>query len=529
MPLWGGHLIDRRFDVVVVGGGVGGCAAAYALRNSGLTVAMTDQCDWIGGQLTSQAVPPDEHPWIEQCGCSTSYRTFRNLVRAHYRLHRRLHDAAVAEEWLNPGRGWVSKLCAEPAVALKVLELMLEPQVAGGTLTILRGWKPLSADASGGTARSVLFETPDGPQTLSARIFMDSSELGDLLPLAGVPYRVGSESASETGELHATEHAEPDNVQGITWCFAMAYDPEGDYRSSAPQGYEFWTTWAPEFWTGPLLSWDTVHAHTGKAYRWTLFADEHDRRMGLFDYRQIVSRSTLNEPGTLDATIVNWPQNDYFLKTTLDVSNDELASAFVEAKQLSKCLLHWLQNDAPRPDGRQGYPGLHLRPDLTGTSDGFAQYPYIRQSRRIEAMFTVLEQHVSTHDNPNRNTAPSFWDTVGIGAYRIDLHPSANGRGTVDFSSLPFEIPLGALVPRQSGNVIAAGKCIGTTHITNGCYRLHPVEWSIGEAAGVLAAYCMEHSMSPQDVYADRSRVAEVQGRLTSLGVPLKWPLLGPL
>ncbi|MGG2474547.1 FAD-dependent oxidoreductase, partial [Rhizobium sp. BR5] len=34
-------------------------------------------------------------------------------------------------------------------------------------------------------------------------------------------------------------------------------------------------------------------------------------------------------------------------------------------------------------------------------------------------------------------------------------------------------------------------KNIGTTHITNGCYRLHPVEWNIGEVAGMLAAYCL--------------------------------------
>src|SRR5690348_9169023 len=55
-------------DLVIAGGGLGGCAAALAALGQGLTVVLTETTDWIGGQLTSQAVPPDEHPWIEQFG-----------------------------------------------------------------------------------------------------------------------------------------------------------------------------------------------------------------------------------------------------------------------------------------------------------------------------------------------------------------------------------------------------------------------------------------------------------------------------
>ncbi|SIB81556.1 FAD dependent oxidoreductase [Mycobacteroides abscessus subsp. abscessus] len=58
------------------------------------------------------------------------------------------------------------------------------------------------------------------------------------------------------------------------------------------------------------------------------------------------------------------------------------------ARQLSLSLLYWMQTEAPRPDGGQGYKGLRLRPDVTGTDDGLAMYPYIRESRRIKAEFT---------------------------------------------------------------------------------------------------------------------------------------------
>src|SRR5438309_7110194 len=78
---------EFRCDVAIVGGGVGGCAAALAACRNGMRVIMTEETDWVGGQLTSQAVPPDEHPWIESFGCTALYRSYRNRVRDYYRTH----------------------------------------------------------------------------------------------------------------------------------------------------------------------------------------------------------------------------------------------------------------------------------------------------------------------------------------------------------------------------------------------------------------------------------------------------------
>jgi NADPH-dependent 2,4-dienoyl-CoA reductase/sulfur reductase-like enzyme len=59
-------------DVVVIGAGFGGCAAALAAARHGLRVVMTEETDWIGGQLTAQAVPLDENAWIESTGGTRS-------------------------------------------------------------------------------------------------------------------------------------------------------------------------------------------------------------------------------------------------------------------------------------------------------------------------------------------------------------------------------------------------------------------------------------------------------------------------
>ena len=186
-----------------------------------------------------------------------------------------------------------------------------------------------------------------------------------------------------------------------------------------------------------------------------------------------------------------------------------------------------MQTEAPTYDGGTGYPGLRLRHDVTDTADGLAKYPYIRESRRIRADFTVTEQDVGVAARGALEGAAEFRDSVGIGSYRIDLHPSTGGGSGryIDVASWPFQIPLGALLPRREWRTCCPpDKNIGTTHITNGCYRLHPVEWNIGEAAGALAAYCLDTGSAPRKVHTDQAKLDEYQKLLVGLGVELSWP-----
>ena len=126
-------------------------------------------------------------------------------------------------------------------------------------------------------------------------------------------------------------------------------------------------------------------------------------------------------------------------------------------------------------------------------------------------------------------SGPIAFQTGGRGSYRIDLHPTTGGRNYVDMSCLPFQIPLGALIPRRIENLLPACKNLGMTHLTNGCYRLHPVEWNIGEAAGALAAFCHRRRKQPRQVRNDGKLLAEFQASLRDQGFELEWPRLQPL
>jgi len=252
--------------------------------------------------------------------------------------------------------------------------------------------------------------------------------------------------------------------------------------------------------------------------------------LNLWNYRRVIHKNNF-EPGVYpgDVTGVNWPQNDYFLGNLIGDGEEGFQRHFERGKQLSLSLFYWLQTEVPRPDGGQGWPGLRLRPDVMGTEDGLAKYPYVRESRRIKAMFTVLEEHVGKANRAlvtgkDQNTAADFYDSVGIGYYHIDLHPSSRGDNYIDFGSLPFQIPLGTLLPQRMQNLLPANKNIGTTHITNGCYRLHPVEWSIGESVGMLVAYALDKKLIPRAVREQKPLLGEFQQYIRKQGIETHWP-----
>lgn len=529
---------EMKTDVLVVGGGLGGIAAALAALKAGRSVVMSEEYDWIGGQLTSQAVPPDEASWVEQFSITRTYREMRDRIRQYYRDHYPLTPEARARRELNPGAGWVSRLCAEPRVGVAVLEAMISPWRAGGLLTVLQPFVPVSADVEGDIVRSVSLRHRDTGRVVgvTADYVIDATELGDLLPMTGTEYVTGFESRHDTGEPSAPEKADPQNMQAFSICFAVDH-VDGDHTISKPERYDFWRTYAPDCWGGPMLSWSAPDPRTLKRATRSFTPNpdddprlvEADQRLSagdtnLWTFRRIAARRNfLSGAYASDICLVNWPMIDYLDGTIIDVDEDEKSQHLKAAAELSYSMFYWMQTEAPRTDGGTGFPGLRLRGDITGTDHGLAMAPYIRESRRIKPVTRIVEQDLS-HAVRGTHGAVQYRDSVGVGMYRIDLHPSTGGDNYIDVPSCPFEIPLGALLPQRMKNLLPAGKNIGTTHITNGCYRLHPVEWNVGEVAGALAAHCLNKGSTPHGVREDNSKLSEFQESLHRQGVEIRWP-----
>ncbi|ANH83931.1 FAD-dependent oxidoreductase [Niabella ginsenosidivorans] len=530
---------EMKADVVIAGGGMGGCAAALATLRNGLSVVLTEETHWIGGQLTQQGVScPDEHPWIESFGATKSYLELRARIRAFYTGFYPLSAQAKAARFFNPGNGSVSKLCHEPRVALTVLNSFLLPYLHAGKLELLLRTKVVAADSSGDFVHYMKCRNLDTgqEQVLKAAYFIDATELGDLLPLAGVEYVSGAESKSQTKELHAAEVADPKNNQAFTHCFVLEYREGEDHRIDKPENYNFWKDFIPPLkpsWPGKLLSlyYSSPSTLKPKKLGFDPTGKTTEGVLNLWNYRRIIDHRNFKEglyKGNL--SLINWPQNDYFLGNIIDVDERTFNKQVAKGKELSRSLLYWLQTEVERPDGGQGWPGLLLRTDMLGTADGLAQYPYIRESRRIRPVFRVLEEHVGKENRKqvasaaDAGKAASFFDTVGIGYYHIDLHPGTGKNNYIDFDSLPFQIPLGALLPQRVRNLLPANKNIGTTHITNGCYRLHPVEWGIGEAVGAAVAFSLQKKTEPHAIRENEQLLKDFQAYLEAQGVALHWP-----
>lgn len=517
--------MKKNFDVIVVGGSLGGVLAAYSLAKNDHNVLLIEETDWIGGQLTSQGVPSDEHDFIEETGCSQTYRKYRNKVRDYYRNLPNIIDELKSKEIFNPGNGWVSKNSHEPRLAHQYLSEMLEPFIAKGNLTLNLNSIAINSSNDDEKVYSIDVKNllTNKIETFEAKYFIDSTDNGDLLPVTNTNYVTGAESFADHNEPHAPEVAMPNDMQPVTWTAAVGFEKGGNNIIEKPAMYDLFKSYQMPF-NESILSWYAAGLDLGSKRLFSMFAEpgtELENTPAMFTYRQIFEpKFYTNSEELIPVMLINWPQNDYFFGNIIENNDTEYHK--YAAKQLTLSLVYWLQTEAKRDDGKGfGYPEIKLMPDVLGTEDGLSKAPYIRESRRIKALYTVKEQDINKR---YATKIPNFFDSVGVGLYHIDLHMTTETKTYFFDETYPFQIPLGALIPEAKTNLVAGCKNIGTTHVTNGCYRLHPIEWNIGESAGLLVSYCLKNNLNTHDVYKSKDLIKDFQKTLIDNGIQLEWP-----
>jgi hypothetical protein len=475
-------------DVLIAGAGMGGIGAALAVARHNQTACLTEETDWVGGQATAGGVSAlDENRFIEIAGGTRRYYEFRAGIRR------------ASGGRFNPGGCYVSALCFEPPVGVQVLERMLQSP----NIRVYRRTQIVAVDRRGDRIVSALAWQFEKRAALRFRLryLLDATEMGDLLPLAKIPYVVGSEAKSDTNEPHAAEKSNPACVQSFTYPFAIERRDGENHKIARPAGYDAIIK-RQQFTL--RLNYPVEYGWKG-TFEYRMYGDDppvpNNMSPGpFFSWRRLRA-----EPPEIG--LMNWPRQDYAAESVLDRTPVEQARVLQEAKQTSIAFLYWIQDEL-------GHPEVKLRPDLMGTADGLSKYPYIRESRRMLAQGRVLEQDIVDQHWPGPR-ARWFDDSIGIGFYMVDIHPcGANERGRM-MMPRPFQIPLATLLPRAPINFLPAGKNIGVTHLTNGAFRLHPIEWMVGEAAGTVASLAIADASLPG--------VRVVQADLARAGVPLVW------
>jgi hypothetical protein len=513
-----------QFDIVIFGASFGGVSAALAAARYSKRVALIDASGNVGGQATAQGLTRwDESEPVTSpstYGSSKSYQVLKDDVRGWFRANTTLAPG-VDGQTFNPGFAHAGHpFSADCNVTETTLRQLLKDVQASVTLvldTAVQG-----ADVTNGIIHALRLANGD---TVAGTIFVDATDLGELLPMCGTAWVIGAEAKSDTEEPHAESKADPGHIQPITVSIAVEHRPDGESHV-IPQ---------PPNYSQALIDAQAFHVYNERnGMIGGVFTSAHSANPGwetLFNYRQYVDHANFADAAyAYDRTTINVGCNDYqaAVVPTGDAAKD--AAIVEEARAVSIAYLYWLQTEAPRDDASgKGYPNLMVRADIFGRADGTAPQAYIRESRRLaKPVVRVLEQHIAVPDpkTPGARAPMNFSDSCGICMYGIDIHQVYGPAGTPWVGGItvrPFQVPVGSLIPTDTSNLITACKNIGATHLTSGAYRVHPGEWAVGEAAGTLAAYCVGQAVTPAQVHANSSRIAALQLRLLEQGVPIFW------
>lgn len=500
---------DVDYDIVIVGGSLGGVAAALSAGQVGATVCLLEASGWLGGQYTSQGVSkPDENRFIDPVGSTRSYQAFKHAVRLYYRQNYHLSPSGAVQPSFNPGGPY-------PGFSLAPRDghaVLLQGLTANPNIHVRLNTTVTTVEMAGDAVAAVQVDSTGGPARYTASYFLDATDLGELLPQCGVEgadWVLGAESQAETTEPDAPPEPHRDWIQPITMPIALERRPAGEDNTIArPANYD------------ELKAQQNYTILDG--FIKGMFIPGKD----MWSYRRFIAAANFADP-TLpyDLSVMNTASNDYKMQTLPTGTPQGDADVIAAAREASVGYCYWLQTECPHDDGsgNTGYPQLRVRPDVFGTADGTSAAPYIRESRRIKALRTILEQDIDARFNPGPR-AKNFADSCGIGLYGIDVHANPSvGMQEIWRDAKPYQISLSALIPVRWTNLLPACKNLGVTHLTNGAYRLHPIEWNIGESAGALAAFCVAKGVQPQQVPSDAAQLKAFQHLLLDAGVPIFW------
>lgn len=426
----------------------------------------------------------------------------------------------------------MSHLSVTPTVAADCFNTAIRPFLEQGLLTLIPWSIPIRVLKEESPRRILGVQFKDKQThhqfTVRAKLTIEATDLGELLELGKIPSRVGQESRSQTQEAALPEDPRPECQQAITFCVVVERSSKSPPPLPAPSGYDH------QPWLQSCDFTDEFWIHQPDRWQKHDFYDPD----GMFRYRRLYRSQNSDNVQPGDITVLNWATsplgvnggppdpsaplgcgNDYPFGCLLGVSPEQRQEQVIRARDRTQAYIHYLQT--------QGHPELKPRGDLTWTEDGIALEPYIREARRGIALTTIRHEDVATKFFPNQARARTFTDSVGIGQYHyLDVHPN-HAQGHVELGdghdALPFTLPLSALIPIDTLGLILSAKSIGTTHITNAAYRMHPMEWAIGEAGGHLAAFAITNGVAVQDITQQPALGRAFQAHLTHQGIPIVW------
>ena len=432
--------VSRRHDVIVAGGGVAGVAAAVSCARIGVKALLIERYGFLGGLGTAGLV----NPFMSSCTSDG-----KPLVGGFF--------ADICARMKDMG-GMLGRAYDPEAMKFAAQEMVIE----SGSELLLHSWIT-GARMSGKEIAGVEVLTKSGTQELDARIVVDATGDADVAAMAGAPYEIGD---PETGMAQAMTLMFTIGGVDIRKSLDYALENPDEMRFPKPPSRESVER--------------MMEGAVGVAGFFTKV--EQAREKGEFPLPQdLVFYIALPTPGQVVVNTTHIGGCD-------GTNSEDLTRAEIEGRRQAMALMKFFRKYIP------GFENATLL--QTATQVG------VRETRRIVGEYVFNAEDVGD--------GRKFPDAVMRSAYPVDVHsPSGKGYKRVEEQSLKpgapppgdwYEVPYRCLVPRETDNLLVAGRCLSATHEGQGAVRIMPNCMALGQAAGVAAALCVKQGVTPRSL-----------------------------
>ena len=505
----------RKFDVVVYGGTAGGVMTAVAAAREGLTVALLEPTNHLGGMVTG--------------GLSRTDFGKKEVI-----------GAMALEFYQRAGKKYGRDIewMPEPRVAEAILNEMI---AEAKTITVLLNHrlKEKSGVKKQGT-RITEITMENGARFVGA-IFADATYEGDLLAQAKVEFTWGRESSAQYGESLAGVRPKDRNHQ---FDFAVsAYDENKNHPSGRQLLPEIQKEPRGEIGAGDrkvqaynfrmILTDDpTNRLPFAKSSRYDPQRFELAARW-LQGFVKDKGRAPRMNEILLPAQVAGkqkWDFNnrgafstDYIGKSWdyPNASYKRRAAIALDHKRYTQELFYFLQNDPRVPKETQTEVApFGIAKDEFTDNDNWPYQLYVREARRLVGDYVVTQKDIQTE--------LTKFDVIAMGSYNSDSHnvqryvtPAglAQNEGNMEVAVTPYQIPYRILLPKktQATNLLVP-VCFSASHVTYSTLRMEPQYMMIGQAAGMAAKMAIAKNVAVQQI-----NTQQLSEKLKSLGAVFEW------
>ena len=452
-----------EYDICIYSGTPAGIGAAITAAESGSKVILIEPTKHVGGMISNGL-------------CHTDFRTFEGFTGTYFK-----HTQEVLEYYRKKygpdspqAKGSFRGTHAEPHVNRIVFERVLERN----GIDIHYQAKLIKVNTlKNRSIKSLEIEMPGSRTKILAKAYIDCSYEGDLMAMAGVPYRIGREAKATYGESVAPDKADQ-QVQGYNFRLTMTKQDDIKVMPSKPAGYmrELFLDLLPLLESGKIKK--IFCAWNGGMYK----AQEPALPNEKYDINDVSHAAVrLSLPSINNA----WPDGDAPTREKL----------FAEHLLHNIGMLYFLQNDDAVPEKFQEEARRWgLCKDEFIDSNHIPEQLYVREARRMHGMYTFTQRDVE--QAPDDARAVFHADAIAMGDYGPNCHGTDHkgsrfgGRHTGEFYVAPpaYQVPYGSIVPKKHPNLLVP-VALSASHVGFCALRLEPIWMALGRGCRCDSAY----------------------------------------